>query len=114
MDTKIKHTKARTIFGIVGVLTTLQLALFCIKRLIFVFVERTDYSDHVSTMFAMAILATLFGCVEKRVLCLQDGIIEKKCCRGDKDENRTGRNGKRGAAGAREAHISASKNAIGF
>lgn len=55
----MKHTKTRTILGIVGVLTILQVALFCIKRLIFVFVARTDFSDHVSTMVAMTILTTL-------------------------------------------------------
>lgn len=37
-----------------------QILLICIKQVIFIFVVRTDYSDHIASMIAMIVLSILF------------------------------------------------------
>lgn len=56
----MKNNKAKTIGCIVGMLIIIQIFLICIKQVIFIFVERTDYSDSIASMIAMIALSILF------------------------------------------------------
>ncbi len=52
--------KTKAIAYIVGMLIIIQSILYSIEYVIFIFVERTDYSDHIASMFAMIVLSILF------------------------------------------------------
>ena len=58
--------KAKVLLYIIGLLFAFQLSLFGLKRLIFLVVERTNFTDSIATMFAMSILAVLFIVYAKR------------------------------------------------
>ncbi len=56
----MKNGKLKTIGGIVLLMAVLQALLFGIQQLIFLFVERTDFSDHMTTMAGMALLTVFY------------------------------------------------------
>ena len=51
--------KTKILSYIIGLLILFQLFLFGLKRLVFLAVERTNFTDSVATMFSMAVLAVL-------------------------------------------------------
>jgi len=51
--------KAKVLSSIIGLLFVFQLCLFGLKRLIFLAVDRTNFTDSIATMFAMSILTVL-------------------------------------------------------
>jgi len=51
--------KVKTLTYVIGLLILFQLSLFGLKRLIFLAVERTNFTDSIATMFAMSILTVL-------------------------------------------------------
>ncbi|MDL2238013.1 CPBP family intramembrane metalloprotease [Christensenellaceae bacterium OttesenSCG-928-K19] len=59
-NTSMRKNKMKTIMLLVVLLIVLQAGLFCIKQIIFLFVERTDYVDKIASMIGMGILTTLF------------------------------------------------------
>jgi membrane protease YdiL (CAAX protease family) len=62
----IVNGKIRTLLSIVGVLVIIQSLLFGIKQLVFVFVERTNFSDSMASMIAMLFLTLLFVLFAKK------------------------------------------------
>jgi membrane protease YdiL (CAAX protease family) len=56
----LKDDTGYTIGRIITLLVFLQLLLFGIKQFLFIFFKRTDYSDSMATMFAMAVITILF------------------------------------------------------
>lgn len=56
----MENKKLKMITYIVGVLILIQALLFCFNHVIFIFIERTDYSDHVTSMVAMILFSVLF------------------------------------------------------
>ncbi|HOP10923.1 MAG TPA: CPBP family intramembrane metalloprotease [Oscillospiraceae bacterium] len=56
----MKTGHLKTVGGILLLMVTLQALLFGIQQLIFVFVERTDFSDHMAMMAAMALLTVAY------------------------------------------------------
>jgi len=56
----MKNNKAKTIACIVVMLIIIHIFLISINQVIFIFVERTDYSDHVALMIAMISLSIFF------------------------------------------------------
>ena len=51
--------KAKNISTIIGLLFALRLSIFGLKQLIFLAVERTNFTDSIANMFAMSILTAL-------------------------------------------------------
>jgi len=58
--------KAKVLSYIIGLLFVYQLSLFGLKRLIFLAVDRTNFTDSIATMFAMSIIAVLLVVYAKR------------------------------------------------
>ena len=58
--------KAKGLSYIIGLLFVFQLCLFGLKRLIFLAVDRTNFTDSIATMFAMSILTILLVVYAKR------------------------------------------------
>lgn len=56
----MNNNKVKTIACIVGMLIIIQISRICIKQVIFTFIERTDYSDSIASMFAVIVLSILF------------------------------------------------------
>ena len=56
----MNNNKVKTIAYIVGMLIIIQISRICIKQVIFTFIERTDYSDSITSMIAMIVLSILF------------------------------------------------------
>lgn len=56
----MKNSKIKTILFIISFMIILQLLLFGVKRFAFIFIERTDYTDHIATMIGMATLSIVF------------------------------------------------------
>lgn len=52
--------KVKTLSYIVGILLILQFLLFGIKQVTFIFVERTNFSDHIASMISMIVLSVIF------------------------------------------------------
>lgn len=50
------RNKAKSVVLIVALLTFLQLMLFAVKNIIFIFIDRTDFSDRMASMSAMILL----------------------------------------------------------
>jgi len=58
--------KAKVLSYIIRLLFVFQLSLFGLKRLIFLTVDRTNFTDSIATMFAMSILTILLVVYAKR------------------------------------------------
>lgn len=56
----MKNRRIKAVLLIIGSLIVLQLSLFIIKQIIFIIVERTNYTDHIASMIGMIILSILF------------------------------------------------------
>jgi len=56
----VKNRRIKAVLLIIGSLIVLQLSLFIIKQIIFIIVERTNYTDHIASMIGMIILSILF------------------------------------------------------
>ena len=56
----MNNNKVKTIACIVGMLIIIQISRICIKQVIFTFIERTDYSDSITSMIAVIVLLILF------------------------------------------------------
>jgi membrane protease YdiL (CAAX protease family) len=56
----LKDGRERTISRIIVLLVFVQLLLFGIKQCLFIFFNRTDYSDRMASMFAMIVITVLF------------------------------------------------------
>ncbi len=56
----MKNGRLKTIGGIVLLMAVLQALLYGIQRLIFLFIERTGFSDHMATMAGMALLTVVY------------------------------------------------------
>jgi len=59
-------SKVKTLSYIIGLLIAIQLLLLGIKHVAFVFIERTDYTDHIATMIGMIILSVVFVLFTKK------------------------------------------------
>ena len=59
-------SKVKTLSYIIGLLIAIQLLLLGIKHFAFVFIERTDYTDHIATMIGMIILSVVFVLFTKK------------------------------------------------
>lgn len=53
----MKHDKFKTLSLIIGLLIIIQLLLFGIKYLLFIYIERTNYTDSIASMIGMMILS---------------------------------------------------------
>jgi len=62
----MKISKVKTLSYIIGLLIAIQLLLLGIKHVAFVFIERTDYTDHIATMIGMIILSVVFVLFTKK------------------------------------------------
>lgn len=62
----MKRENIKSISIIIFVLAILQILLFCIKQCTFLFVTRTNYTDSLSTMFAMVLLTICYIIVAKK------------------------------------------------
>lgn len=56
----MNNVKVKNITFLITLLITLQIALFTIKKFIFLFYPRTDFSDSMSSMIGMLILSIIF------------------------------------------------------
>lgn len=60
MGVKMKNIKVKTIIDIIGMIIVIQLLFNCITYVIFIFFERTDYSDHIASMCKMIVFTIIF------------------------------------------------------
>lgn len=63
MDNSIKY---KTLLKILLIMIVLQLMLFIMKHTIFLFIERTNYSDHMSSMFSMTVISAIILIVSSK------------------------------------------------
>jgi len=56
----MKNSKVKTLSHMISMLIVIQILLFCIERFIFIFVRRTNFSDHIASMIGMIVLTILF------------------------------------------------------
>lgn len=63
----MKCGKLKTISLIIAVLALIQLLLYEIKQCVFLIIPRTDYSDHMVTMFSMVVLTICFLIIVRKL-----------------------------------------------
>lgn len=56
----MKIKKSVVVINIVGLLVLIQLLRIALKQVFFIFVEKTNYSDHMASLIAMILLTVLF------------------------------------------------------